>query len=320
MKRVLLVAAALVAYAANAQDTTTAVVKDTTWKTSGFFGVNTSQTALSDWQGGGNNNVSVGAIFNIEVVYQRDKYEQWLTKADAQFGTVKQDPKQGFRKNIDQIFLLTKYNSLAFGTKWFWSAQADYRTQFAPGYNYNQDQSMMRAMSDFNSPAYIQLALGIDYKPTNYFSFNVAPIAGKITTVNRQHLADEGAYGVEKATIDENGNIVTPGKKIRYEVGGRIIMKFKKDIMTNVNLDSYLDLFTNYLVKPGNFDVVFNNLLTIKINKIITFNVISQMIYDDDIKRKRDLNGDNLYDGEGEINGPRLQLLTTVAIGFGYKF
>ena len=320
MKKGLFIGSVMLSLFSHAQDAVPAVVKDTTWKTTGFLGVNTSQTALSDWQGGGNNNVAVGAIFNIEVTYQRDKYEQWLTKADAQFGTVKQNEAEGFRKNIDKIFLLTKYNSLAFGTKWFWSAQADYRTQFAPGYNYSQNQTLSRALSDFNSPAYIQLALGIDYKPTNYFSFNVAPIAGKITTVNRQYLADEGAYGVEKATLDENGNIVTPGKRVRYEVGGRIIVKFKKDIMTNVNLDSYLDLFTNYLVKPGNFDVVFNNLLTIKINKIITFNVISQMIYDDDIIRKRDLNGDNLYDGEGEIYGPRLQLLTTVAIGFGYKF
>src|SRR3954471_3930462 len=183
MKKVLLMGSVLLNFFTFAQDAAAPVAKDTTWKTSGFFGVNTSQTALSDWQGGGNNNVAVGAIFNIEIKYQRDKYEQWLTKLDAQFGTVKQNPREGFRKNIDQIFLLTKYNSLAFGKNWYWSAQADYRTQFAPGYYYNEGPVVGRALSDLNSPGYIQLALGIDYKPVDYFSFNIAPIAGKVTMV-----------------------------------------------------------------------------------------------------------------------------------------
>ena len=38
--------------------------KDTSWKTSGFFGLNASQTALSNWQGGGQNNVAVNGILN----------------------------------------------------------------------------------------------------------------------------------------------------------------------------------------------------------------------------------------------------------------
>jgi hypothetical protein len=98
------------------------------------------------------------------------------------------------------------------------------------------------------------------------------------------------------------------------------VLKFKKDLVKNVNLDSYLDLFSNYLNNPGNIDVVFNNLLTFKINKYFTANIISQTIYDDDIIIKRDWNKDGLYDNPNDINGPRLQMLTTFAIGFGYKF
>jgi hypothetical protein len=320
MKKSVITILVALSYFSNAQEAPAQQIRDTTWKKAGFFGVNASQTALSDWQGGGQNNVAAGAILNLEVKYQRDKFEQWINKLDAQFGMIKQGDRGGFRKNIDQLFFLTKYNSLAFGKHWFWSAQADYRTQFAPGYNYAGDSVIGRAVSDFNSPGYIQAALGIDYKPVDYFSFNVAPVAGKITMVNRQYLADEGAYGVKAAEKDASGNITRQGEKVRYEMGGRIIVKFKKDIFTNISLDSYLDLFTNYFEKPGNIDVIFNNLLTMKLNKYFTVNVISQMLYDDDIIRKRDLNNDNLYDREGEIYGPRLQLLTTVSIGFGYKF
>lgn len=298
--------------------------KDTSWKTSGFFGVNFSQTTLSNWQGGGDDNFAANSILNLQADYKKGKIE-WTNKLDAQygivkFGTIKKADFRSFRKNIDQLFGLTKFNVNAFSKYWFYAAQADYRSQFAPGYNYVGDSTSGRAVSDFNSPGYIQIALGLDYKPTGYFSITFAPAAGKITVVNRQYLADEGAYGVEKAVVDTAGNIITPGKKVRFEFGGRVIVKFKKDIFKNVNLDSYLDLFSNYGNNPGNIDVVFNNLLTLKINKYLSANIISQIVYDDDIIIKRDWNKDGLYDNPNDVNGPRVQLLTTIGVGFGYKF
>ncbi len=90
--------------------------------------------------------------------------------------------------------------------------------------------------------------------------------------------------------------------------------------MKNVNFDSYLDLFTNYFERPGNFDVIFNNLLTFKINKFFTASIICQMLYDDDIIITRDLDKNGLIDVEGEFKGPRLQVSTTMGIGLGYKF
>lgn len=297
----------------NAQDSIRPQTRDTSWKFSGFFGLNASQTTLSNWQGGGQNNVAINGILNFQAVYKRDAFEEWTNKIDAQYGIFR--PGQaGFRKNIDQLFALSKYEILAFKKVYFYTAQADYRTQFAPGYKYEGDTIVGRATSDFNSPGYIQLALGISYKPKDYFSVTVAPVAGKITFVNRQYLADAGEYGVEPAKYDEAGNMTESGKKVRYEFGGRVIVKFKKDIFKNVNLDSYLDLFSNYTNNPQNIDVIFNNLLTMKINRFFTASVICQMIYDDDIIVKRVING------EEKINGPRLQALTTVGIGFGYKF
>jgi len=296
------------------------VKKDTSWKTSGFFGVNFSQTSLSNWQGGGQNNIAGNAILNLQADYKKGKHE-WTNKLDAQYGLVRLGGTgTPFRKNIDQLFALSKYNLNAFNKYWFYAAQADYRTQFAPGYKYSGDSIIGRATSDFNSPAYIQLALGLDYKPADYFSVTLAPLAGKITMVNRQYLADDGAYGVEKAVRDTNGAIITHGKKIRYEFGGRLVIKFKKDIFKNVNLDSYLDLFSNYAHNPQNIDVVFNNLLTFKINKYFTANIISQIIYDDDIVIKYDWNNDGKFDNPNDYAGPRLQMLTTLSVGFGYKF
>jgi hypothetical protein len=305
-------------------DTVPPLIKDTAWTAHGFFGLNVSQTSLSDWQGGGQNNVSISGIVNLDILYKRDKFERWQNKLDALFGVIRQGgadgPYKGFVKNIDQLFVLSKYNTKAFGKYWFWAGQADYRTQFAPGYESRGDSVVQPAISDINSPGYIQLGFGLDYIPRDYFSISILPLAGKVTLVNRQYLADEGAFGVTPAKRDATGKITSPGKKVRYEAGGRLIFKFKKDIVKNVNLDSYLDLFTNYFVDFGNIDVIFNNTLSIKVARYFSVNLISRLIYDNDIIRKRDLNGDGQYNGEGDIYGPRLQAMTTLAVGIGYKF
>ena len=293
--------------------------KDTSWKVSGFLGLNASQTSLSNWQGGGQNNIALNAIFNLNAVYTKNKLT-WTNKLDAQYGLIKPGDVKLYRKNIDQVFALSKVNIDAFHKNWCYALQGDFRSQFAPGYNYVGDTISGKATSDFCSPAYIQLALGLDYKPAPYFSAIIAPAAGKVTIVGRQYLADAGAYGVEKAQLDAAGNVLVSGKKMRYELGGRIVIKFYKDIIKGINWDSYLDLFSSYTNNPQNIDIVFNNLLTFKINKYFSANFICQMIYDDDITIKRDWNNDGSFDHPNDINGPRLQVMSTIAIGFGYKF
>jgi len=302
-----------------ASDTIKPLAKDTSWKLPGLFSISASQTSLSNWQGGGQDNFAIMGLFNFNPVYRKDGRE-WISKIDLQYGLIKPGAAKLYRKNVDQIFLLTKVTTPAFAKHFSYSLQSDFRTQFAPGFNYNDDSIVGRATSDFLAPGYIQLALGLDYKPVEYFSATFAPAAGKVTLVTRQHLADAGAFGVEKATFDSLGNVLTPGKRIRYEFGGRLILKFKKDIMKNVALDSYLDLFSNYSHNPTNIDVIFNNAFTFKINKFFSASIISQILYDDDIKTQRDWDKDGLYTKPEDINGPRLQALTTFAIGFGYKF
>jgi hypothetical protein len=316
MKKLLALAILFLSILISAQES---AKKDSSWKITAFFALNFSQTALSNWQGGGQNNLALNSIINAQAEYKKGKHT-WLSKIDAQYGIFKQGDVKSFRKNTDQLFALSKYNLDAWGKYWFYVAQTDFRSQFTPAYNYVGDTISGSATSDFSSPAYIQLAIGLDCKPTNYFSATFAPLAGKITLVNRQYLADAGAFGVEKAIVDAAGKITTPGKKARYEFGGRVVLKFKKDIFKNVNLDSYLDLFSNYGKNPQNIDVIFNNLLTFKINKYFTANVISQMLYDDDAITKYDWNQDGKYDNENDIFGPRLQLISTFSIGFGYKF
>ncbi len=157
------------------QDSIRPQMRDTSWKISGFFGVNASETSLSNWQGGGQDNQALNAILNIEAVYKRDAFEEWSNKLDAQYGMLRPGYKGAFRKNIDQLFALSKYEVKAFKKHWFYTAQGDYRTQFAPGYRYSGDSLVKPATSDFNSPGYIQLALGLSYKLQNIFLSRLHP-------------------------------------------------------------------------------------------------------------------------------------------------
>jgi hypothetical protein len=168
-------------------------------------------------------------------------------------------------------------------------------------------------ISDFMAPAYLTIALGMDYKPAKYFSLFIAPVTGKMTFVNNQTLANEGAFGVEAAEIDPvTGDILEPGKKIRSQFGGYIKAAFSKDIMKNLTLGLKLDMFSNYLaIHPQNIVINGQVLIAAKINKYITTSLTTDVIYDDAIKIK---------DKDGVTLGPRTQLKEVFALGFSYKF
>lgn len=301
---------------------TLAQSNDTTkhWKSEGFIGINFSQTALHNWQGGGQDNISLNNVFDYQIVYKKGQHS-WSNKIYGNYGLMRTGTDKLFKKNADQLMFISKYNLDAWNKYFFYSAMLDFRTQFAPGYNYQGDSIVGRAISDFFSPAYLQLAFGLDYKPADYFSITFSPLAGKITFVSRQYLADAGAFGVDKAVYDPNtGQMIKPGRKVREEVGCRLTLKFKKNFNKLISWDAYLDLFSNYFHNPQNIDVVFNSLITIKLNKIFTVTIIHQMLYDDDVKIIRDWNKDGKFDNPNDIYGPRLQMLSTFGIGIGFKF
>ncbi len=300
-------------------DTIIPAPKDTSWKTSGFIGINLNQTSLSNWQGGGQDNFAVNGIFTYDINYKKGK-NQWDTRFDAQYGMMKTGNQLVFRKNVDQLFAMTKFNILASKKYWFYTLVADFRSQMSPGYNYYADSIAPGIVSNFMAPGYIQLALGMDFKVEDYFSMMLAPLAGKITVVNDKGLADAGAFGVAPAVRDTAGNVVTPGERVRYEFGGRVTIKFKKELSKNIAVDTYADFFSNYGHNPQNIDVVWNTIVNFKITKLFSAMISTKLIYDDDIIIKYDWNQDGKFDHKNDIYGPRVQLLNNFGFGLAYKF
>lgn len=286
------------------------------WKTTGVFGVNFSQTSLTNWAAGGQNSFALNGFFNLSANYKKNK-NVWDNSLDMGYGLLRQGKEKKFMKTDDKIDLLSKYGREAF-KNFYYAAMLNFRTQMAPGYNYPNDSVVI---SDWLAPAYTIAAIGMDYKPNKYFSAFIAPFTGKLTFVNNQKLADEGAFGVEKAKFDDSGVMISKGERTKKEFGGyiRIIYsrnKFTPEFLKNLSFTTKINLFSNYLENPQNIDINWETLITMKVNKYITVSLNNNMIYDDDVIITLDKNDDGIID----VNGPRLQIKNIIGVGFAYKF
>jgi hypothetical protein len=299
----------LIPFMSDAQPDTSS---DTTrnWKTGGVISLNISQVALSNWVAGGQNSMAANSLFNYFFNYKRDN-KAWDNTIDLGYGIIKQNHIQWI-KSDDHIDISSKYGQYAF-KEWYYSALINFKTQFSAGYNYPNDSVKI---SDFLAPGYGLLALGLDYKPNDNFTMLIAPVTAKFTIVKERALADAGAFGVDPAEFDDAGNLARKGDNLRKEIGGYVKIAFKQKLMQNVTFQTKADFFSNYLNNPGNIDISAEFLLSLKVNKFISATVLTNLIYDDDIKIPVDTD----KDGQPDAAGPRTQLKEVLAVGFSYKF
>lgn len=310
MKKILLASILVLTLTAHAQDT-----RDSTrnWIKGGDAGLNFSQSSFTNWAAGGENALSLTGYANLFSNYKKGE-NTWDNSLNAAYGLL-QSGHTAPRKNEDKIDFTSKYGRYAFAKHWYYSALLNAKSQFADGYNFPDDSTVI---SRFASPAYLLVALGLDYKSADgTFSVFISPATLKSTIVTDRKLANAGAYGVEAAEYDTAGVLIKEGKKVRYELGGYVRAQFKRDIAKNVNLATKLELFSNYIDNPQNIDVNWEVLINMKINKFLSANIATQMIYDHDIP----VPVERTIDGVKVMGtGPRLQFKEVLSVGLSVKF
>ncbi|SHE99868.1 Protein of unknown function [Mariniphaga anaerophila] len=270
-------------------------VKDTTyWKVSGQASVNFSQVSFSHWAGGGKNSVSGVGLFDMNAIYQKNKI-QWSNTLKSGYGLLKEEKGQAV-KTDDKLEVNSKLGVQLKNEKLLFSSFANFLTQFADGYKYPNTTDKI---STFFAPAYLTIASGIDYQPSEKLSLFITPISGKFTFVTDEELSAAGAFGVE------------PGKKARAEMGATLKGEFKTPVMKNVNLATTLSLFSNYFNNPQNIDVNWDIAVNMKINDYLSANLLTNLVYDHDILVP--------VDDEGNT-GRRIQLKQLFGVGLSYKF
>lgn len=305
MKKVLLIAVTLFCwniYQAQNTDLESGLKKQNSdtlqgWKLGGVFSSNFTQTSLTNWSAGGENALSLNSLLSVFANYRKGK-STWDNSLDLAYGFLKSGDAD-IRKTDDRIDFTSKYGREAVG-HWYYAGLLNFKSQLTAGYNYPNDSV---EISNFLAPGYVLAAIGMDYKPNDVFTVFISPITSKTTIVNDQTLSDQGAFGVD------------PGKTIRVEYGGYLRGQFNKDIMENINLQTRLELFSNYVDEPLHIDVNWEVLVAMKVNKYISATISTQLLYDHDIDIVLGTNDDGTT-----RTGPRVQFKEVLGVGLTYKF
>ncbi|MCO5724376.1 DUF3078 domain-containing protein [Robiginitalea marina] len=284
------------------------------WERVNALDLQVSEMAFVNWNAGGDNAVSALA----KVLFERNykfRYFQWDNSMELRFGWNAQEGRQ-WRKTDDAIRLSS---TLGYRrdtiTDWYYSAKANFNTQFANGFKYPDRTS---PISTFMAPGYLFLGGGISYIPEGKkFNLYLSPLTFKGTFVLDQTLADQGAFGVQKAVLDAEGNVITPGKNLYRELGILVTHQWELPLAENILLDHNLSLYTDYLNNFGNIDIDWQTKFNFRVNEFINATLIAHIIYDDDILFDREEAADGTVIDPGI---PRVQFRQQLGIGVNYRF
>jgi len=267
----------------------------TNWTTGHSIGLNLSQVGLKNWSAGGDASIS----FVIQGMYsakmEKNKHV-WESKMQGEWGMLR-IKGDAFRKNADFLSAETKYGfqmdklvqdeeGKNLPGKWYMSILAGTKSQFSKTYAYDGDGEKLGTQSRFASPITVGYSLGIDYKPNEFFSLFMSPLAAKHIIVKSDRIAALNIHGNNSqnfvsffgaaliATYDQQ---VYPKKSKRTaeEDGGDA---------NAIYLGTRLSLFKDYLAGPAqNIDVDWQTSVNVKVAKYITASVFLHMIWDYDV-------------------------------------
>ncbi|WP_207512197.1 DUF3078 domain-containing protein [Longitalea luteola] len=271
--------------------------KDTTantWKTGGMFNGTVGQTSLSNWAAGGDQfSFNANGLLSLYAFYKKGIHS-WDNSIDMELGYIN-STSLGTRKTNDRLDIISKYGCQLFDHMYL-TGLFNFRSQFTDGFTYPNDTTRIK-QSTFMAPAYVIVALGMDWKPSPTFSLFLSPITSRWVIVKDDTLSAKGAYGVDT------------GRTSRNEIGAYLTATVNREIIKNLTYKAKLDLFSNYKHNPQNIDLFMTNLLSMNVYKGFSFNIGADLIYDDDVKTF----------GKDK-NSPRLQVRQFIGIGYQRKF
>ena len=350
MKKIFItIAAALISMGAFAQDAQQAaadaakameeapaapvkVEKPNYWTESLKTNVTLGQTSLTNWAAGGDNTVTLLAFIDGNANYKKNDLF-WNNRLQLDYGFHWASSKPILQKNTDRIYLESKWGYKAPSTRYlYFSANYDFKSQFTTGYDYKTPASVTDAdgndlkgsalrdvwrdardlKSGFLAPAYTNLALGIDFVPTKWFSLNFAPLTGDLVIVKDAAL--RGSYSMPLKKEYEGVTEGLPGNgsefsSVRFGFGAQLKMDAKVNINDNFAYSTQVVLFANYLDINHCPRINWDNRIDWKLAKYFSFTVTTNLIYDDTIM---------IADKNGENPKARVQFKESMAFGFTY--
>ncbi len=260
------------------------------WQHSMKSALQFSQNYVSEnWYQGGESNLNFLSIQNFKIFrFDESKKTEFETAVDIKTGiyTTPSDTMRQFRVSDDLFQVTSKYGIRAF-EKWYYTGSLLFKTQIFNSYKANTDQ----LLTQFLSPAELNLSVGLDYKHQNEpktftWSVLIAPLAYNLRYVANIDRIDETRFGIEE------------GRHTLNQVGSSLTNTFEWKIANNITWNSRLFFFTNYTTSQGDFENSFN----FSFSRYFSTRLNLHLRYDDDIDPK-----DNV-----------LQFRELLSIGFNY--
>ena len=281
------------------------------WTTEGFFNFNVGQGGSRNWAAGSQKfTIQAAAYLNYQA-NRKWKKNIWENSLDLAYGFINTN-ETGFRKSTDKIDFaslfrhsMTKNNRVGIGA-WF-----NVRTQFHDGYDYSVEPK--KRISGLMAPGYITLGPGIDLRTKRSTSMFISPVAPRLVLFTNRPYSFNYQGGVKpdgskEIPLSWHYN-VDPERKVRFELGALVSLKYKNEIAKNVTYSTRADFFSNYVDDPQNIDVFWSNVFHLKVNRWLMVSYNFDLIYDDDVK---------LF-GEHK-NKAATQLHSQLGVGFVAKF
>lgn len=305
-----------------AQDTTDVQETSSRWKRNGIASFQLNQASFNNWSAGGENSYSFLAMMKYYADYTHNNFSI-NNNINLKYG-LQSTGDESLRKNEDLIELNSQFNQ-KFSDKWSVSGLVNFQTQFTDGYNYPDDSTVV---SKFMAPAYLTVAPGILYKPVDYFSILFSPISLRATYVTDQDLADLGAFGVDPAEYNDQGQIIAEGKNSKYKAGAFAEFYFKKNVKTDLDLESKLNFFYNYLADDAlpdgdmPLDVNWQTFVNYRISKWFSTTFFIHLAYMptdvriESVPPPTGIGGNELK----VVPNDKLQIKQTFGIGLAYNF
>jgi hypothetical protein len=316
MKKVIILALALVAAgtALSAQDTQKAAAeaaaaltaaddkpevapKPTYWTYTVLNQINFGQTSLWNWAAGGYNNYTLAAAIDAGSTYQKDKIT-FANRLQLDYGFMYSADKPLLQKTKDRIYFESKWSRESPVKHVSVSSVFDFKTQFNNNYKYGtpkntegheptvQDWLDARTlMSGLFSPAYTNFGVGLLWTPKPWLSVNFSPLTADFVIVQIPSL--RSTYGME---LREEGLDKTVGenyKPFRFALGAQLKVDGKWVVNDVFNYTTQLVLFSNYLHKPQNLRVNWDNKVFWKLTKYFALTLSTNLIYDENVMVKQ---------------------------------
>ena len=286
------------------------------WEQTNKAALDINEVTFVNWNAGGTNSISALLGLTSSLNYQYGLL-RWKNRAILGYGVNKQQ-EQKLRKTHDELELIStmgfQKDSMS---NWYFSARFNFKTQFTNGYNYpNTDVPISR----FMAPGYLFIGGGVEYgKNIEKFSTYFSPMTFKSTFVLDEDLSNAGAFGVTPATVDDNGNILKEGERVRTEIGILVTNEFETQVFDNIGIKNRASFYTDYLNSFGNIDIDWEMIFNFKVNQYVKASLGSHVRYDNDVKTVVTVN-EGTEQEEQLMEGAKIQWRQFLGIGVVVDF